>query len=138
MPGTRDYPGVTFERYADDAVVHCITEPQTRDLVAAIGNRMKQVRLRLHRGKTKVVYCQDGKRRLDRELTAFTFLGLTFGARPARTPRPKLFLSFQLAISEDARRTRPSGLRLWVDENKGRDNNGATRVRGLGTPRSAR
>jgi hypothetical protein len=77
----RDYPGVTFERYADDAVVHSVTEPQTRDLVAAIGNRMKQVRLRLHPGKTKAVYCRHGKRRrLDRELTAFTFLGLTCGA----------------------------------------------------------
>ena len=40
--------------------------------VAAIGDRMEQVGLRLHPDKTKVVYCQDGKRRLDRELTAFT------------------------------------------------------------------
>ena len=71
----REYPGVAFERYADDAVVHCVTERQARNLVEAIGDRMEQVGLRLHPDKTKVVYCQDGKRRLDRELTAFTFLG---------------------------------------------------------------
>jgi group II intron reverse transcriptase/maturase len=35
----REYPGVAFERYADDAVVHCVTERQARNLVAAIGDR---------------------------------------------------------------------------------------------------
>jgi RNA-directed DNA polymerase len=39
----REYPGVAFERYADDAVVHCVTERQARNLVAAIGDRMEQV-----------------------------------------------------------------------------------------------
>ena len=77
----REYPGLAFERYADDVVVHCVTERQARNLVAAIGDRMEQVGLRLHPDKTKVVYCQDGNRRLDRELTAFTFLGFTFRAR---------------------------------------------------------
>ena len=80
----REYPGVAFERYADDAVVHCVTERQARTLVAAIGDRMEQVGLRLHPDKTKVVYCQDGNRRLDYGLTAFTFLGFTFRARAAR------------------------------------------------------
>jgi group II intron reverse transcriptase/maturase len=37
----REYPGVAFERYADDAVVHCVTERQARNLVAAIGDRME-------------------------------------------------------------------------------------------------
>jgi RNA-directed DNA polymerase len=76
----REYPGVAFERYADDVVVHCVTERQARNLVAAIGDRMEQVGLRLHPDKTKVVYCQDGNRRLDYGLTAFTFLGFTFRA----------------------------------------------------------
>jgi Reverse transcriptase (RNA-dependent DNA polymerase) len=56
----REYPGVAFERYADDAVVHCVTERQARNLVAAIGDRMEQVGLRMHPDKTKVLYCQDG------------------------------------------------------------------------------
>src|ERR1700736_3934327 len=96
---TREYPGIRFERFADDVVVHCVTERQARNLVAAIGDRMEQVGLRLHPDKTKVVYCQDGKRRLDRELTAFTFLGFTFRARRARTKHGKMFVSFQPAIS---------------------------------------
>jgi retron-type reverse transcriptase len=62
---TREYPGVAFERYADDVVVHCVTERQARNLVAAIGDRMEQVGLRLHPDKTKIVYCKDQRRRLD-------------------------------------------------------------------------
>ena len=98
----REYPGIRFERYADDAVVHCVTERQARTLVAAIGDRMEQVGLRLHPDKTKVVYCQDGNRRLDYGLTAFTFLGFTFRARAARTKHGTMFVSFQPAISKDA------------------------------------
>ena len=56
---TREYPGVRFERYADDVVVHCVTERQVRTLRAAIGDRMEQVGLRLHPDKTKIVYCKD-------------------------------------------------------------------------------
>jgi RNA-directed DNA polymerase len=109
----REYPGVAFERYADDAVVHCVTERQARNLVEAIGDRMEQVGLRLHPDKTKVVYCQDGKRRLDRELTAFTFLGFTFRARPARTTHGKMFVSFQPAISKDAQTKISGQIRRW-------------------------
>jgi len=39
----REHPGIRFERYADDVVVHCVTERQARNLVAAIGDRMEQV-----------------------------------------------------------------------------------------------
>src|SRR6185503_14292831 len=109
----REYPGVAFERYADDAVVHCVTERQARNLVVAIGDRMEQVGLRLHPDKTTVVYCQDGKRRLDRELTAFTFLGFTFRARPARTKHGKMFVSFQPAISKDAQNKISGQIRRW-------------------------
>ena len=59
----REFPSVWFERYADDAVVHCVTERQANNLVAAIGNRMAEVGLRLHPTKTRIVYCKDGRRR---------------------------------------------------------------------------
>jgi Group II intron, maturase-specific domain len=92
---------------------HCVTERQARNLVVAIGDRMEQVGLRLHPDKTKVVYCQDGKRRLDSELTAFTFLGFTFRARPARTTHGKMFVSFQPAISKDAQKKISGQIRRW-------------------------
>jgi RNA-directed DNA polymerase len=101
----REYPGIRFERYADDVVVHCVTERQARTLVAAaIGDRMEQVGLRLRPDKTKVVYCQGGNRRHNYGLTAFTFLGFTFRARAARTQNGTMFVSFQPAISKDAQK----------------------------------
>jgi group II intron reverse transcriptase/maturase len=109
----REYPAIRFERYADDAVVHCVTERQARNLVAAIGDRMEQVGLRLHPDKTKIVYCKDAKRRLDYRLTAFTFLGFTFRTRTARGNSGRLFASFQPAISNDARDKISGQIRRW-------------------------
>src|SRR3954471_11885710 len=80
----RRYPGVPFERYCDDAVVHCVSQAQARHVAQAIADRMVEVGLRLHPDKTKIVYCKDANRRGCHEHTAFTFLGFTFRARPAR------------------------------------------------------
>ena len=109
----REYPAIRFERYADDAVVHCVTERQARNLAAAIGDRMEQVGLRLHPDKTKIVYCKDARRRLDYRLTAFTFLGFTFRTRTARGNSGRLFASFQPAISNDARDKISGQIRRW-------------------------
>ena len=52
--------------------------------LAAIAERMEQVGLRLHPGKTRIVYCKDGKRRGSYEHASFTFLGFTFQQRRVR------------------------------------------------------
>ena len=77
----RDFPSVPFERYADDAVVHCTSERQAHQVRAAIAARLESVGLRLHPDKTRIVYCQDANRRGSAEHTSFTFLGFTFRAR---------------------------------------------------------
>jgi RNA-directed DNA polymerase len=89
----REYPTVPFERYADDAVVHCVTNGQANRLLVAIRDRMAEVGLRLHPAKAKIVYCKDGKRRFDHEHTEFTFLGFTFRARGARGKNGETFTS---------------------------------------------
>lgn len=109
----RNYPSNPFERYADDAVVHCVSHAQAKRLVVAIGNRMAEVGLRLHPTKTKIVYCKDGKRRLDHEHTEFTFLGYTFRARAARDKHGVNFTSFLPAISKDALKKASREVRRW-------------------------
>ena len=52
-----------FERYADDAVIHCVSENQARKVLAALHERMAEVGLELHPDKTKIVYCKDSNRR---------------------------------------------------------------------------
>ena len=80
----REYPGCPFERYADDVVVHCDTEEQARELLAAIAERLGTVGLELHPDKTKIVYCKDANRRGTAEHTSFDFLGYTFRGRRAK------------------------------------------------------
>ena len=68
-------------------MVHCATERQAKEVLAALEERMAEVGLQLHPDKTRIVFCKDGKRRYaDCEHTSFTFLGYTFRARNA--PRP--------------------------------------------------
>src|ERR1700675_952331 len=47
----RKFPSVPFERYVDDAVVHCRSEKQARMIRAALEERMGQVGLSLHPDK---------------------------------------------------------------------------------------
>ena len=49
----RTYPGCPFERYADDAVVHCATRRQADTVLAEIAARMREVGLELHPDKTR-------------------------------------------------------------------------------------
>src|SRR5262249_59515962 len=68
----REFPTVWFERFADDAVVHCVTERQARQVRDAIGRRLAEVGLQLHPAKTRIVYCKNSKRRLDHDRVTFT------------------------------------------------------------------
>jgi len=109
----REFPSVPFERYADDAVVHCKSERQARHVRQAIADRMAEVGLRLHPDKTKIVYCKDGNRPGSYEHTAFTFLGFTFRQRRARNRHGKSFSNFLPAISKDALNKISATVRSW-------------------------
>ena len=109
----REHPAVRFERYADDAIVHCDSEAQAKRLAAAIADRLAEVGLQLHPTKTRIVYCKDGKRRLDHEHTSFTFLGFTFRARGARGKNGRNFTGFLPAVSKDALNKMSREIRRW-------------------------
>jgi RNA-directed DNA polymerase len=97
----RQFPAVPFERYVDDGVVHCTSERQAHQVLAAISNRMAQVGLTLHPTKTKIVYCRDSNRRGEHDNTSFTFLGYTFRPRQAQNRQGQTFTSFLPAMSRD-------------------------------------
>jgi group II intron reverse transcriptase/maturase len=110
---TREFPMVAFERYADDAVIHCVTRVQAEKVLAALHERMAEVGLELHPDKTKIVYCKDSTRRVDFEHTSFTFLGYTFQPRQARRADGVKFTSFLPAISKDALKKIGKQVRSW-------------------------
>lgn len=114
----REFPTVTFERYADDATIHCVTERQARQVRSALETRLAGLGLRLHPDKTRIVYCKDDKRRGEYEHTSFTFLGYTFGPHGAKARDGSLFVGFVPVVSAAAmlkmsRQVRSWRLHLW-------------------------
>jgi RNA-directed DNA polymerase len=59
------------------------------------------------------VYCKDGRRRLNAEHVAFTFLGFTFRARAARSRTGASFTGFLPAVSKPALTRMCRQLRRW-------------------------
>jgi RNA-directed DNA polymerase len=109
----RSYPGVWFERYCDDAVVHCRSEGQARAMRTAIADRLAECGLELHETKTKIVYCKDDDRRGCYEHTSFTFLGYTFRPRLVKNRAGKRFVGFTPAVSAEAGTRIRQQIRRW-------------------------
>ena len=109
----REFPGVQFERYCDDAVVHCVSERQARVVLDAIAERLAYCRLELHAGKTHIVYCKDSNRHGSHEHEQFGFLGYTFRPRLARSKVGDLFVSFSPAVSDEAAKAVRRTIKRW-------------------------
>lgn len=109
----REYPGCPFERYADDAVVHCRTLAEAERVLAALRSRMAEVGLELHPDKTRIVYCRDDNRRGRFPVTEFTFLGFTFRPRGAKDRHGVMFTAFLPAISNQALKRLSKTVRSW-------------------------
>jgi group II intron reverse transcriptase/maturase len=109
----RNFPSVRFERYADDAIVHCRSERQARMVLNAIRSRFGQCGLELHATKTRIVYCKDDDRPGEYEHVAFDFLGYTFQPRRAKNRWGKFFVSFLPAMSTKAAKTIRKTIREW-------------------------
>ena len=109
----REFPAVEFERYADDVVVHCVTERQAHRVWDALAERLESVGLRLHPDKSRIVYCKDDNRRGSFEHTSFTFLGFKFCRRTVRTKHGVLFSGFAPAISPEALKAISREVRRW-------------------------
>ncbi|MFC0179480.1 reverse transcriptase domain-containing protein [Thorsellia kenyensis] len=53
----REYPHLPFELYADDAIIHCVSEQQAEEVLEKLNQRMFACKLELHPEKTKIVCC---------------------------------------------------------------------------------
>jgi len=74
----RTNPCAPFERYADDAIIHCKTESEAVEILGKLNQRLKECKLELHPKKTKIIYCKDKDRMKEYPITEFDFLGYTF------------------------------------------------------------
>jgi len=98
------YPDLAFERYADDAVIHCRVEGQAIRLKELLGKRLKDCGLEMHEEKTKIVFCKDSNRNAKTPKTvSFDFLGYTFKPRQAQnSQRKETFTNFLPGVSTKA------------------------------------
>jgi RNA-directed DNA polymerase len=109
----RNYPSIQFERYADDAIVHCRSKRQAEVVLQAIRDRFVRCKLELHPTKTKIVYCKDDDRHGKYESVVFDFLGYTFQPRRAKNRYGKFFVSFLPAISTKSAKKIRKTIREW-------------------------
>jgi RNA-directed DNA polymerase len=109
----KTHPDVPFERYADDAIVHCKTEKQTQAVRKSIEGRLAQCKLELHPEKTMIVYCKDDDRRGSYPNEKFNFLGYTFRPRRSKNRLGKHFVNFSPAVSSKAATAMRRTMRDW-------------------------
>ena len=109
----QQFPTVPFERYADDVLVHCISEGQAKFVLAAITKRLAHCKLEIHPEKTQIVYCKDGNRTGSTEHERFDFLGFTFRPRLSKDKKGRYFVNFSPAISDKASKVISRKIRSW-------------------------
>jgi NADH:ubiquinone oxidoreductase subunit len=116
-----NYPQCKFERYADDIVIHCKSQPEVKQMYAAITERFTQCKLSLNATKCKIVYCKGGQQFHLKQKYAdqkFNFLGYTFKPRMVPTKRGinLLFIPAvsQSSISKMIQKLSDLKIRRWV------------------------
>jgi len=109
----KHHPKTPFERYADDAIVHCRTRDEAERLLDTLCGRLAECGLELNLQKTRIVYCKDANRPGNHEHEKFTFLGHDFRPRRARNRRGEYFASFLPAISNAAIKAIRKEIRQW-------------------------
>lgn len=109
----RTFPGVPFERYADDAICHCRDERQALALRQALERRFAECGLQLNAAKTTVVYCKDTNRKGEYAHCQFTFLGYCFRPRLAKWRGEQYGVSFLPAASPKALKAIRQAIRRW-------------------------
>lgn len=98
------FPTVAFVRYADDIIVHCISEQQSHYVLEGIKRRLDECKLQLNESKTKIVYCQNYRRAARKDYPKkFDFLGYSFKPMSKPSNNGGMFLGFDCELSMKSR-----------------------------------
>lgn len=95
----------SFERYADDIVIHCSSKAEAERMRSELETRMQEFALTLHPEKTKIVYCKNYQRLERHDNESFTFLSYSFQPRTmkAKFGKAKRIIVFSAAICNAAK-----------------------------------
>jgi len=95
----------SFERYADDIVIHCGSKAEAEGMRIELETRMQEFELTLHPEKTKIVYCKNYQRPERHDNESFTFLSYSFQPRSIKSKfgKSKCIRVFSPAICNAAK-----------------------------------
>lgn len=100
-----NFPNLPWVRYADDAVIHCVSEKQAEYIKNRLRRQLNLCKLELHPEKTRIVHCTSDRFPNKAKLNEFTFLGYTFRCRFAKSKSGNFFRAFTPAVSKEASKT---------------------------------
>ena len=107
------FPEVRWTRFADDILVHCVSENQAYFLLNRIKGRLKQYKLQVHEEKTRIVYTgKDAKGPDSKVPRSFTYLGYEFKPRTYRNAGITS-LVFTPAMSQKAQKLCREKMQSW-------------------------
>lgn len=98
-----EYPAISYVRYADDIIIHCQSEQEARTILESVKARLKACCLEVQEKKTKIVYCQDYRRKKKDFAKRFDFLGFSFQPKSIQSNRGGLFLGYTCNMSISSR-----------------------------------
>jgi len=100
-----NFPNVSFVRYADDKIVHCVSKKQAEYVLQRIRQRLIDCKLELNEEKTSIVYCKMNGRNGNYPNVKFDFLGYSFKPRTTLNwKKNKKFLGFDAGISAESQK----------------------------------
>ena len=107
------HPDLSFERYADDLIVHCKSKVEAEQVLKSIEQRLNECNLAVNLQKTKIAYCGMSKLYDEYPIKSFDFLGYTFRRRLTRTRTGKQLVGFIPAISNKAKCSIRQVIKRW-------------------------
>lgn len=108
-----NFPHIPFARYADDAVLHCVSEAQAKHVLSQVVERLAAFKLEVHPEKTRIVYCKTANRSGQSKYLSFDFLGYTFRPRSCKNSRGEIFLGYGPGISNKAGKRIRQEIKAW-------------------------
>lgn len=115
----KQYPDVSFVRYADDVVIHCKTKDEAEQVLNAVKERLAETKLRVNETKTRITYCKDYRRTRKETNICFEFLGFSFQPTSMQSKFDKMsYVSFAPVISQSNQKRIKDEIRqvpIWKD-----------------------
>ena len=108
----RNHSSKPFARYADDAVIHCVSAAEADRLIRELAGRLAEIGLALHPEKTRKVYVGRGAAPIG-AAREFTFLGYDFRQRTLRDREGRLFRRIAPGAAKSAMKAMTKTIRSW-------------------------